>query len=119
MYVVTVLIRVDEWDNRLFGINEIEASMMDPQQSMVLECVHMALEDGGITKKQIDGTHTGVYIGKLLNESANQKQSLKRSFHVKGLDTPVGWGLSPSVCCLVHWGSSGDLLLLQISSDVV
>ena len=36
---------------------------MDPQQSMVLECVHMALEDGGITRKQLDGTHTGVYIG--------------------------------------------------------
>ena len=41
----------------------MEASLMDPQQSLVLECVHMALEDGGITRKQIDGTHSGVYIG--------------------------------------------------------
>ena len=39
---------------------------MDPQQRMVLECVHMAMEDGDITKKQLDGTHTGVYIGKQL-----------------------------------------------------
>ena len=37
---------------------------MDPQQRMVLECVHMAMEDGGITRDQLDGTHTGVYIGK-------------------------------------------------------
>ena len=65
--VFTVLLfmqRYDEWDHRLFGINEMEASTMDPQQSMVLECVHMALEDGGITRKQLDDTHTGVYIGK-------------------------------------------------------
>ena len=45
---------------------------MDPQQRMVLECVHMALEDGGITRKQIDSTHTGVYIGNFFNTSKHQ-----------------------------------------------
>jgi acyl transferase domain-containing protein len=29
----------------------------------VLECVHMALEDGGIKRKDIHGSKTGVYIG--------------------------------------------------------
>lgn len=37
---------------------------MDPQQRLVLDCVHMALEDGGITKKTIEHTDTAVYIGK-------------------------------------------------------
>ena len=30
----------------------------------------------------------------------------------------VGWGRSSFVCCLVHWGSTYDLLLLQVSSGV-
>ena len=31
----------------------------------------------------------------------------------------VGWDRSPFVCCLVHRGSTDDLLMLQISSGVV
>lgn len=58
----------DEWDHRFFGVSEMEAALMDPQQRLVLECVHMALEDGGITRKQIDGTHTGVYVGAMNND---------------------------------------------------
>ncbi|OWF54748.1 Polyketide synthase PksN [Mizuhopecten yessoensis] len=53
----------DQFDNKQFGISDMEAARMDPQQRYVLESVHMALEDGGITKKDIHGTQTGVYIG--------------------------------------------------------
>ena len=28
-------------------------------------------------------------------------------------------GLGPELCCLVYWSSTGDLLLLQISSGVI
>lgn len=45
----------------------MEAKHIDPQQRYVLECVLMALEDGGITRDKIDGTRTGVYIGKLIH----------------------------------------------------
>ena len=51
------------WDPRLFGISETEAERVDPQQRHVLECVHMAMEDAGITRTQISGSKTGVYIG--------------------------------------------------------
>jgi acyl transferase domain-containing protein len=47
----------------LYGISDEEAKLVDPQQRIVLDCVHMALEDGGMTRKDIDGTNTGVYIG--------------------------------------------------------
>lgn len=47
----------------MFGISEPEAAKMDPQQRYILECVHMALEDGGIMRKDIHGSRTGVYIG--------------------------------------------------------
>ncbi|CAC5419848.1 Probable polyketide synthase 1,Highly reducing polyketide synthase alt5,Highly reducing polyketide synthase 40 [Mytilus coruscus] len=52
-----------QWDNNCFGINDIEAKEIDPQQRYVLECVHMALEDGGITRESIKGSDTGVFIG--------------------------------------------------------
>ena len=57
------IIRFMEWDNQFFGIGDIEAKQIDPQQHFVLECTHMAMEDGGITKRSVDGTNTGVYIG--------------------------------------------------------
>jgi len=60
----------DEWDNRLFGVSDNEAVRIDPQQRYVLECTHMALEDGGITRKDIAGTQTGVYIGNKASSSA-------------------------------------------------
>lgn len=39
--------------------------MVDPQQHFVLESVHMALEDAGISKEKIAGSETGIYIGML------------------------------------------------------
>jgi acyl transferase domain-containing protein len=36
---------------------------MDPQQRLLLECTYEALENGGITKKSIDGGNVGVYVG--------------------------------------------------------
>ncbi|XP_060064747.1 uncharacterized protein LOC132545096 [Ylistrum balloti] len=55
--------KYDEWDNKLFNVNDMEAAWVDPQQRYVLDCVHMAMEDGGITKKNLNGSNTGVYIG--------------------------------------------------------
>lgn len=51
------------WDPAFYGISDKEALLIDPQQRMVLDCVQMALDDGGITKDDVSGTETGVYIG--------------------------------------------------------
>ncbi|KAL3877124.1 hypothetical protein ACJMK2_034877 [Sinanodonta woodiana] len=51
------------WDNKVFGITEQEAEWIDPQQRFVLDCTHMAMEDAGLTRRDLDGTNTGVYIG--------------------------------------------------------
>ncbi|WAQ97510.1 PPSD-like protein [Mya arenaria] len=53
----------DMWDNKLFGVSDVEAARIDPQQRYVLECVHMAMEDGGFTRTKMSDTKTGVYIG--------------------------------------------------------
>ncbi|KAH0627537.1 hypothetical protein JD844_003341 [Phrynosoma platyrhinos] len=51
------------FDNRLFGINDVEAECMDPQQKLLLECTYRALEDAGVTREDMNGSKTGVFIG--------------------------------------------------------
>ncbi|XP_060638440.2 phthioceranic/hydroxyphthioceranic acid synthase-like [Anolis sagrei] len=50
-------------DSRLFGINDVEAEFMDPQQKLLLECTYRALEDAGVTRENINGSATGVFVG--------------------------------------------------------
>ncbi|CAH1799202.1 unnamed protein product [Owenia fusiformis] len=56
---------VFDFDNRLFNINEVEASRSDPQHRITLECVFKAFEDGGFPLMEMDGSNTGVYIGSM------------------------------------------------------
>lgn len=53
----------EAFDNRLYGINDLEAIHVDPQQRFVLDCVTMAMEDAGITRAMLKGSRTGVYMG--------------------------------------------------------
>lgn len=49
-----------------FGIPEVEADSMDPQQKLLLQCTYRALEDAGIALENISESRTGVYLGKTL-----------------------------------------------------
>ncbi|RLW11715.1 hypothetical protein DV515_00001416 [Chloebia gouldiae] len=53
------------FDNHLFGINNMEAERMDPQQKLLMECTYKALEDAGVPVESVSGTKTGVFIGKM------------------------------------------------------
>ena len=55
--------RVDEFDNRFFGISDVEALQMDPQHRMVMELAWEALEDAGLPPLKLRGTKVGVFIG--------------------------------------------------------
>ncbi|KAL8592692.1 hypothetical protein ACOMHN_037632 [Nucella lapillus] len=59
---------VEGFDNNLYGINDYEASKMDPQQCLLLECTTMAMQDAGITSSQLSGSNTAVYIGAMNND---------------------------------------------------
>ncbi|XP_010765922.1 lovastatin diketide synthase LovF-like [Notothenia coriiceps] len=64
----------NEFDHRFFGITEVEADFMDPQQKLLLQCTYRALEDAGIAMESISGTRTGVYMG-LMNRDYEILQS--------------------------------------------
>nr|XP_013804714.1 PREDICTED: phthioceranic/hydroxyphthioceranic acid synthase-like [Apteryx mantelli mantelli] len=53
----------NSFDNHLFGINDLEAERMDPQQKLLVECTYKALEDAGVPVEAINGTKTGVFVG--------------------------------------------------------
>ncbi|XP_017261954.1 highly reducing polyketide synthase 40 [Kryptolebias marmoratus] len=53
----------NEFDHMFFGISEVEADSMDPQQKLLLQCTYWALEDAGVAMESISRSRTGVYIG--------------------------------------------------------
>ncbi len=47
----------------LFGISPREAQQIDPQQLLLLEVTHEALEDAGLSRTELTGTKVGVFVG--------------------------------------------------------
>ncbi|KAI1104957.1 reducing type I polyketide synthase 10 [Jackrogersella minutella] len=54
---------VREFENSFFGINNLEALYMDPQQRKLLETVFECLENAGVPMEKASGSNTGVYVG--------------------------------------------------------
>ncbi|KAK7936648.1 polyketide synthase [Apiospora aurea] len=54
---------VRQFENRFFGINNIEAKYMDPQQRKLLEVVYECFENAGLSLQDVAGSRTGVYVG--------------------------------------------------------
>lgn len=55
------------WDAGFFKIAVGEASAIDPQQRLLMECVYEALESGGHSIQRLRRSDTAVYVG-LVNE---------------------------------------------------
>jgi acyl transferase domain-containing protein len=49
------------FDNGFFGISNVEAKAIDPQQRMMLEIAYEAFEDAGISMDSLAGSNTAVY----------------------------------------------------------
>nr|QKW94374.1 short-chain dehydrogenase/reductase SDR [Stigmatella erecta] len=51
------------FDAEYFSVSPREAPKLDPQQRLLLEVTHDALEDGGITRAELQRSNVGVFIG--------------------------------------------------------
>ncbi|MFM9558269.1 type I polyketide synthase [Streptomyces caniscabiei] len=61
-----VLPNIAGFDSQLFGYNALEASVIDPQQRIFLECAWSALEDAGCDPDRVTGP-VAVYAGSMLS----------------------------------------------------
>ena len=54
---------VADFDPEFFGINEKEATAMDPQHRLLLQASWEAMEHGGLTREALAAVRTGVFVG--------------------------------------------------------
>ncbi|RYP41541.1 hypothetical protein DL767_000968 [Monosporascus sp. MG133] len=54
------------FDNDFFGINNLEATYMDPQQRKLLEAVFECFENAGVPMEDMFGSNTAVYVGNFI-----------------------------------------------------
>ena len=64
---VLLHISVHLWDHKLFGINSMEASRMDPQHKIALQVSYRTFEDAGLTLSDVSGSQTAVYLGDVID----------------------------------------------------
>ncbi|WP_328643850.1 SDR family NAD(P)-dependent oxidoreductase [Streptomyces canus] len=82
---------VEGFDAEFFGIPPREAQSMDPQQRIVLEIAWEALERAGIRPETLNGSRTGVYLGAMRADYADEQTGYEY------LDGYQGTGVSSSV----------------------
>jgi len=62
------------FDNKLFGISNMEAAGMDPTQYLLMETAYESLQRAGFRKKSLMNSLIGVYIGQGAVEAAPKDQ---------------------------------------------
>ncbi|CAG9990413.1 unnamed protein product [Clonostachys byssicola] len=69
---------IRNFDNSFFGINNREASGMDPQQRKLLEVVFECLESAGTTLDEVSGANIGCYVASFVPDFiANQAKDIE------------------------------------------
>lgn len=54
---------IRDFENSFFGINNLEATYMDPQQRKLLEVMYEAFESAGVPFEKVSGANIGTYVG--------------------------------------------------------
>ena len=54
---------LDLFDAKIFNMSSAEASVMDLQHLLLLECAHIAFRDDGYSKSDLKGKNIGVSVG--------------------------------------------------------
>ena len=80
------------FDNEFFGINNLEATHLDPQQRQLLEVVYECCENAGLSLADLSGSNTGCFVGNFTNDAQHIHFRSPESFHrysATGLGTTI------------------------------
>ena len=76
------------FDNKFFGLAPMEATVLDPQQRVLLECAHEAMEHAGVVSG-LDEQRIGVYTGSAMN-TYFMNGGLQSKFNTDYIPTLIG-----------------------------
>lgn len=81
-----------EFENSFFGINNVEATYMDPQQRKLLETVYECFESAGVTLEDVSGANIGAFVGSFTLDywmmQTREPDYLAR-YHATGMGTTI------------------------------
>jgi len=83
---------IDKFDAGFFGISPLEAQRMDPQQRMLLEVSYEAVQDAGLSLKDLDDSKTAVFIGISAHDYGDLQNTPEERVNI-GSHTNVGSAL--------------------------
>ncbi len=69
------------FDNNFFGINNLEAKYMDPQQRQLLEVVYECFESAGATLQKISGANVGCFIANFTTDYVTMQAKDPDAYH--------------------------------------
>jgi len=72
---------IRNFDNGFFGINNIEATYMDPQQRKLLEVCYECFESAGAPLEDISGSNTACYVGTFTTDYITMQAKSSDNFH--------------------------------------
>lgn len=72
---------IREFEPSFFGINNLEATYMDPQQRKLLEVVYECFENAGAPLEKVSGANVGCYVGAFTMDFQLMQASDPMHFH--------------------------------------
>ncbi|KAI4115532.1 MAG: hypothetical protein LQ338_007846 [Usnochroma carphineum] len=81
-----------KFENSFFGINNVEATYMNPQQRMLLEITSQCLENAGVPIEKVRGSNTGVFAGSFTMDywmTQTREPDYLHRYHATGMGTTI------------------------------